>query len=309
MRIALIDGKKTNVNLEKRNAVNFRNFVILKNILECELLVSYSDLKKNRNTKYDVVILGFGGQSSEIDLTKEIINNSNKVFFMSGEYEQTTNRALDYTQKDFTVIRNYTGKNKISHKTRQQNDYILNINLLVAKHPNQLTVKKYDCIYYGRWREDRKEYFLKYIQGGLYLSTSTKNMKKFKHIGCNPKYLDTINWTDKKETLNLFRYSLYIEDKFTHNVFNNLANRWYEAGFCNNVMFFDINCKNTIKKSEISEHFDEYYYVSNHNELMDKINECNKDWLKHLNIQKSWRVNELKLRQEMINDLKKIIGI
>jgi hypothetical protein len=42
---------------------------------------------------------------------------------------------------------------------------------------------------------------------------------------------------------------------------------------------------------------------------MDKINECNKDWLKHLNIQKSWRVNELKLRQEMINDLKKIIGI
>lgn len=309
MRVALIDGKKTNVNLDKRNAVNFRNFVILKNILECELLVSFPDLIKNQNTKYDIVILGFGGQSSEIDYTKKIIDNSDKCFFMSGEYEQTTNRALDYTEKPFSIIRNYTGKNKIAHKNRQTNDFILNLNLLIAKQSNELTSKKYDCIYYGRWREDRKDYFKKYIQGGLYLSTSTKNMKKFKHEGCNPKYLDTINWTDKKETLNLFRYSLYIEDKFTHNIFNNLANRYYEAGFCNAVVFFDVNCINTIRKSEIAEYENEIqnYLVTDYNSLQDKINECNQDFEKHLTIQKSWRKNELKLRAKMIEDFKQII--
>ncbi len=107
--------------------------------------------------------------------------------------------------------------------------------------------------------------------------------------------------------MNVFKYSLYIEDEFTHTCFNNLANRWYEAGFCNNVMFFDRNCKNTIEKSEINHFFDPYYYVSNSDELQNKIKECNKDWPRHIECQKSWRVNELALKDEMINKMKNII--
>jgi hypothetical protein len=311
MKIALIDGKKTKVNLSERKAVNFRNLVLLKNELNAELLTSYEDLKRNINTIYDVVILGFGSPSTEINITKNIINNSKKAIFISGEYEQQTSPPLWYSNKNYDVVKNYESLGKLAGKTngRILKTYELNLNLLIAKEPNQLSEKKYDCVYYGRWREDRAKYFKKYIQNGMYLSTSTKNMKKFKHAGCNPKYLDTISWEERKETLNLFRYSLYIEDEYTHNVFNNLANRWYEAGFCNNVVFFDVNCWNTIRKSEIA-YFEEQikdYIVSSHDELQAKIEYCNQDFERHLAIQKGWRLNQMVLRQDMINELKRII--
>jgi hypothetical protein len=313
MRIALLDVKVGTKIKHNFTAVNMRNMLLLKNSLNADFY--YSTEQFNNKFLYDIVIFGFNSISTETKLTQEFIrkntNEKTNFFVLCGEYEQSDCVNLRYEKRDFSVIQNYEGKTKLGLKEQHLNVYELNLNLLIAKEPNQLKEKKYDCIYYGRWREDRKDYFKKYIQDGLYLSTSTKNMKKFKHVGCNPKYLDTINWTDKKETLNLFRYSLYIEDKFTHNVFNNLANRWYEAGFCNNVMFFDKNCLNTIRKSEIGIYENEIknYIVTDKFDLQEKINECNLDFEKHLEIQKSWRINELKLKEQMIQDFKKIIGI
>jgi hypothetical protein len=311
MKIALLDVKKATGLKSKFTAVNVRNLFLIKKELNCDLFLFERDLITKKI--YDVVIFGFNSIHTETKLTQKFIrNNTNintKFFVLCGEYEQSDCVNLRYEKRDFSVIQNYEGKTKLGLKEQHLNVYELNLNLLIAKEPNQLKEKKYDCIYYGRWREDRKEYFKKYIQNGLYLSTSTKNMKKFKHNKCNPKYLDTISWENKKETLNLFKYSLYIEDKFTHNIFNNLANRWYEAGFCNNVVFFDKNCLNTIRKSEIGIYENEIknYIVTDKFDLQEKINECNLDFEKHLEIQKKWRVNELKLRLEMIDKLKQII--
>jgi hypothetical protein len=47
--------------------------------------------------------------------------------------------------------------------------------------------------------------------------------------------------------------------------------------------------------------------VSDYNSLQEKIKECNKDFEKHLTIQKMWRMSEMQLRSEMINNLKSII--
>lgn len=313
MRIALLDikvGTKVGSNF---TAVNMRNMILLQKELGGDFYYS-TDQLINNNKEYDVFIFGFAGRNSEIEKQIEFINKSKKfkLFWLVGEYEQNDYPALFYICKrniiKYNLIKNY---NKTEKRELIDNQYELNLNLIIAKQPNQLITKKYDCIYYGRWREDRADYFKKYIQGGLYLSTSTKNMKKFKHEGCNPKYLDTISWADRKETLNLFKYSLYIEDKYTHNVFNNLANRWYEAGFCNVVMFFDVNCWNTIRKSEIAYYEEQIkdYIVTDYKSLQEKIEYCNQDFAKHLAIQKGWRMQELQLRSDMINELKLIISI
>lgn len=312
MRIALIDIKGDDAREIKTNSsVNIRNMVSISKAIDAKFYYNTAMLD---NTKFDTVIFGFGSISSEINKTSDFIvrSGAKKVFWLVGEYEQSMNPALYYSCKKtglkFDTIQNFDlNAKKFGDKNNKK--HFININLLVSKKPNQLTQKKYDCIYYGRWREGRADYFKKYMQEGMYLSTSTKNMKQFKHAGCKPKYLNKISWTDKKETLNLFKYSLYIEDKYTHKVFNNLANRWYEAGFCNNVVFFDANCINTILKSEIGYYKEqiENYIVKDYKDLQSKIAECNKDFEKHLAIQKGWRLQEQQLREDMLKDLKSIV--
>jgi hypothetical protein len=313
MRIALLDikvGTKVGSNF---TAVNMRNMILIQKELGADFYYS-TDQLINNNKEYDVFIFGFASINGEIEKQFEFVKKSPnaKIFRLVGEYEQSGHPPLYYVltrlNKMHHVITN-VNENFGSYAKYKLGQSFVNLNLLIAKQSNQLITKKYDCIYYGRWRENRADYFKKYIQGGLYLSTSTKNMKKFKHNNCNPKYLDTISWEDKKETLNLFKYSLYIEDKYTHKVFNNLANRWYESGFCNNVIFFDVNCWNTIRKSEIGYYEEQIkdYIVNDYKSLQQKIDYCNQDFEKHLAIQKRWRIQELQLRRNVINELREII--
>lgn len=274
-------------------AVSYRNAEILAKDLGADLIMRPGD---KISKDYDVIILTYANRYTDFETLKSVIKkDGQKRFGIKSEYEEV-GYDRPYFRPFFTIA-NYVGGG----------DYFINTNLLISREPNRIIEKKYDCIYYSRYRADRMIYCKEYLQGDIYLSTHPKNHKHFYHAGCRPKLIKHIDWTEGKETLNQFRYSLYIEDKYTHNVFNNLANRWYEAGFCNVVVFFDINCKNTVEKSEIAAHFDPYYYVSNHAELMQKIQECNKNWYHHIDIQREWRKDELRLRAQMIEDLKKII--
>lgn len=274
-------------------AISYRNAEILAVELGADLLMYKGD--KLKVVDYDVIIVTYFNKYTDYKTLRSLIRNSQKRYLIRTEYE-SVDVLKDF--KPYTELCNFEGS-----------DIFINTNLLISRPANKLQDKKYDCIYYSRYRADRIKYCTKYLQGDVYLSTHPKNHKHFYHAGCRPKLAKHIDWTKGKETLNLFRYSLYLEDVYTHKVFNNLANRWYEAGFCNNVVFFDVNCWNTIRKSEIS-HFEDQikdYIVYDHKSLMDKIEFCNKDFEKHLAIQKVWRLSEPLLRKKMLENLKSII--
>lgn len=294
MKNVLIYGRQVG-GINSSVAVSKRNAEILAKELNADLLQYSTD--KLQKKDYDVIILTYSNRYTDFKTLETLIHKNQKRFGIKTEYEEVGYDRPYF--RPFKTIANY----------QNGGDYILNTNLLIARKPNELIQKKYDCIYYSRYRADRMKYCKEYLQGNIYLSTHPKNHKHFYHAGCKPKLIKHIDWTKGKETLNLFRYSLYIEDVYTHSVFNNLANRWYEAGFCNNVVFFDVNCWNTIRKSEIG-HFEDQikdYVVSNYAELIEKITYCNQNWERHLAIQKSWRIGELYHRSKMIDELKGII--
>ena len=307
MNIAVIEiypSKK--LNLSKAIDAHLRNSIIISKYLEADLLCIERDFKTALNKKYDVLILGYASHYAPFQLIRKLQENNPKArkIVLSNEYNIASSIG---GFKPYELIANYEKSNSNKSVIKQ---HFLNLNLLLAKYPNDETAdKKYNCIYYGTFRINRSNYFKKYLKEDIYLSTSPKNFKKYRHIGCSPKYINKLSWINKKETLNLFKYQLYLEDINTHTNFNNLANRYYEAGVCNNVVFFDVNCRNTINKSELRYYKEqvEDYIVESYEDLQNKIKECNKDFNKHLAIQKSWRMNEATARTNMLKELKNII--
>jgi hypothetical protein len=313
MKIALIDVKGCDDrDIKTSTAMNIRNMVLLSEYLGAKFFYNAKMLMQN-SEDFDVLIFGFGGISSNIEQVREFAQKQRpkKVYWLRTEYD-STNPSLYYFCKDSGI--NYEAiQNMVDTGAKNRfciGSHFLNLNLLIVKAPLKGLKKKYDCIYYSRWRPDRKEYLKKYLKEDMYFSSDSKNFKKHKAIGCNPKWIEKLSWEKGKETLSLFRYSLYIEDKYTHRFFNNLANRWYESGFCENVVFFDRSCLGTFMKSEIGKFSDEakYYLVDNYKELQDKIKECNLDFDKHLAIQRNWRASEMDDKNKLLTAIKKIIS-
>ena len=247
MKIALLDARQGERDASKSITVAYRNMLELKSFFNADLFVSAAQLTKAHDD-YDVIVCGFGSTSCEREQSTLFLNRNKKarLFWLVGEYEQSTFAPLFYSKRKFDVIKNYkhTMKNKMVNE-----QHFININSLISGDYKKNNSAKYGGIYYGRWREDRAVYFKKYLQKDVFLSTTAKNHKIFNGNGCSPNYLNSLTWQDKKEQIKLFSTSLYIEDVFTHKNYNCPANRYYEAVKYGVPLLFDKNSINT---------FDEY---------------------------------------------------
>jgi hypothetical protein len=302
--IAILEIYHNGVSLNTIDAY-FRTSIILQKELNCRLFINDSDYDKYGKERFDCIIVPYTSYFAPFDRIAMLLkrNPDAKVIWIVNEYDVG---GPSYRNREHIIIANYEDP---IHKKNVTDFHCINLNILFSRKPNPLGEKKYDICYYGTFRIDRQEYFRRYFDKDMFVSTSTKNIKRFQSVGCNSRFIKKFTWKTGVKTLNLFKVSLYIEDRYTHTHFNNLANRWYESGYCNNVVLFDASCENTIRRSEIGYFYEQVkdYMVSSKEELHSKMREINKNFEKHLAIQKCWCVAESQLKRETLDKIKEII--
>lgn len=289
MKIAIIETSpfsKTNIDAHVRNSIFLKDYLKTQNF-SCDLLFSNLPVYLK---KYDIIIFSYASFYFDFKKFEILINH------------QDSNCKYGWLVNEYNLSPNSYFKNLLSFcisnfpkETKQitSNQLHINLNTWLYNTKEIINKNKYNLIYYGTFRPNREKYFKKYLKSKeIYLSTSNKNQKKFKDIGCTPTFIDKLNWESNKETLSLFKASLYIEDEFTHDNFNNLSNRFYESLYCKNALFFDKSCLNTIKKSKNK--IDSFFIVESLEEIQEKINSNNfKDYLNdHLEINKKITIEE-----------------
>jgi hypothetical protein len=305
VKVALISANPSNV----KHPIDayIRTGHIISKALGWDYIFPGDDIAYGLRNKYDALIFVYSSFYADIKAIEKLFehNPDAMLLWLANEYNLGVNTVLGSCPRGYSTISNY--ERQIMQKN-VRNFYCVNLNVLIAKKPNPPITKKYDIVYYGTYRENREVYFKEYFKDrGICLSTSNKNYKKFAHIGCNPTLIPKLDWTPFRETLNLFHFSLYIEDPYTHKVYNHLANRFYEAGFCNVVTLFDSHCKNTWERAGLD--VPDIYIVSGYEDMMEKVALIKKDFKSHLEFQSKWHTNSLQEKEDVLKRIKEIVEI
>ena len=253
------------------------------------------------NEKFDIVIKSYSTFYENYDAEiKLCVNNKNnaKFFFITNEYTIQASNVLNKTSKagcSWNIIANFS-IDKITGK-HWRNKYFVNLNTLFYQ-PKQIQNKKYDICYYGTYRQNRKKYFQKYfVSKKFILSTSPKSVKKFIKDGCIFTPCKRFVWGKTKDTLGLFKYSLYIEDEWIHTNFHNLADRFYEALSNNTVILFDKSCLHTLQCSELKNFCFDNFIIDSYNDILcrnyDSDLKEQQKWIELIESEKSKTFNQL----------------
>ena len=308
--------------------VHVKNSCILKEELNCDLVSHESEIENALLKKYDAIICAYASPYMKYNNYLRILDNNPeaKMYWLVNDHDVEDNILLRKWalkhEKTYDMICNnpregYRGwilRKNLNGKTL--NDYIKNwhtvyLNTLIYEF-QCVKKQKSNIIYYGTFRKHRIEDLIKYNEADYYLSSSTKNHTKFKEAGIQANFIERLSWLNHENdlfdfngvNLNDYKYSLYVEDKHTHDNYAFMANRFYECLMNNVVLFYDINCKSTLDKSPFF--IDDYQIVQNGKELKDKTNQLdnNQDlYNKILSIQQS---NNHMARMEKIDVLKQI---
>ena len=283
-----VGSRSSTMNVASRNAIE------LARLLGADRMVMQGDRAQG---PYDAVLATYFNRYTNYPVLNTFIGPSTAKVLMRTEYESVVSAGKFKKPLEICNFDNDKGPN-------------VNLNLLISRNPNKTINKRHGVVYYGRYRPDRVADLSKYSAHLDAFSTSKKNISKWKAEGVNSRFVDALDWTQGRETLNLFRYSLYCEDRYTNRVFNNLANRWYEAGICNCVILFDERCVNTIRKSELGEVGKQVqpYIVTDGEDMRRKMEDMDRDWHRHLAIQQSWHAKEPSLKSAMITQVRQIIA-
>jgi hypothetical protein len=282
-----------------------RNAIAIKTVLEerghSVDLLFVGENSQRFQKKYDVIFVSYATQYPFIHEIEKIEekNVDTPWGWITNEYNLRPN-AFAYTifkrRRAFLLCNYALGSVKFACFDAE---YSVNLNVLLFKML-PVSKKTHNLIYYGTYRKDREVYFRKYFNENLYLSTSAKNHKKFLHIKCKSKPIGKIEWN--KPLLQAFRYSLYIEDPFTHNHFNNLANRFYESLACQSVLLFDQSCINTLKLAGLTNY--EPFILKTSEDVL-KYDE--KNYQELLNIQFEWKTKIIEQREKIIVEIENVI--
>ena len=187
------------------------------------------------------------------------IRNNKKArrFWLCNEYSLSFDNkncfGESYRELGYEVISNMPQSSyKInSEKKYQTKWHTLPLNVTATR--KYIPQKKInDLIYWGRFREDRELYFSKYFVDQRWkISTSEKreNILRFLTYNKNLHFIKKIDFTSYNNAIAQSKATIYIEDKWTHDNYNMMSDRFYEAISLRCIPFFDEDTKNTIKNS------------------------------------------------------------
>ena len=261
--------------------------------------VFYSNTQEriNPSVKYDLLVSHYGSAffRPHKKLKALFANNNSPYIWIANEYDVAPNSFFNnqLKEKPSYILANYDFINKFKSV---KNKVTKNLNLILFNEFQTVKEKKYDHIYFGTHRPDRKKYHGIYLKKNIYLSCKNKNSIEFKKDGSTSPLIKELNIG--RGDLSLFRFSLYIEDVSTHTRFNNLSNRFYENIGSNVVTLFDINCLSNIKKAGLVGY--EPFIVSC-NEDLNNYSADNYEEL--MSLQMKWKIEAINQRLNLEKDI------
>lgn len=299
MKVLIINSHKG--SLKEPDNLHWLNAKKIKDHLSQEghdvkLIWSYPSVNDLIEENFDAIIFNHASHYSYVDYAWIEKSPNAKLFYITNEYNLGEPRALWMAVKKgrkYTVLSNHGAKISKIVKKYTDNWVLLNLNSLVIDEQFMKNSRANGIIYYGSFRKDRQKSFEKYLNN-ITVSTHSKNRDKFSSFGVK-NFIDRIKWSGVENRLSDWMFSLYIEDEITHENYNHLANRFYEALNHNTIPVFSPECLENILISG--------YKGLPHYELFDSFNEQEYDaWLPYV---QSWRekaLEEKRLTLELISD-------
>lgn len=278
-----------------------------------ELLFSIPVINKQYskywNEKIEKIFLSYAAFWGDFQEILQFLKRhpESEIHWITNEYNLRLNseivKYIRSSKRKLHILANYPEPK--SRKHLWSSFLQLNLNALIFHplDPAPASSRAYNLLYYGMYREGRSKYFRKYLNKDFIVSTSPKNVITFKGIGCKCRFCRAFRWSRKGSVFSLFRYSLYIEDEYTHKHYNYPANRFYEALSYGLIQLFDEKCLPTFEKAgyDIAP-----FIVKNTRSLNIAVTHISRNYDRFLQQQLAWRVKAAEERKETVSKLKEI---